>query len=130
MLIYMSVVSDNSVRNENENENRNSNEELYQQSKQDVLSAVERNVKTIMLVGSGGNGKSYLTNELKSVLESNGYVIYSPDTSYCWKEADVFLENMNTVEKKVVHLLFDPYHKWCLEPPVDVAMVMMDGIRW
>ena len=96
----------------------------------DVLSAVDRNVKTIMLVGSGGNGKSHLTNELKSVLESNGYVIYSPDTSYSWKEADVFLENMNTVEKKVVHLLFDPYLEWCLGPPVDVTMVMMDGIRW
>lgn len=128
MLIYMSVVSDNSVRNRNENGNRN--EELYQQSKQYVLRAVDRNVKTIMLVGSGGNGKSHLTNELKSVLESNGYVIYSPDTSYSWEEADVFLENMNTVGKKVVHLLFDPYHRWCLGPPVDVTMVMMDGIRW
>ena len=120
----MYVVSDNSVRN------GNSNEELYQQSKQDVLNAVERNVKTIMLVGSGGNGKSHLTNELKSVLESNGYVIYSPDTSYSWEEADAFLENMNTGGKKVVHLLFDPYHKWCLGPPIDVTMVMMDGIRW
>ena len=124
----MSVVSDNSVRNRNEN--GNSNEELYQQSKQYVLRAVDRNVKTIILVGPGGNGKSHLTNELKSVLESNGYVIYSPDTSYSWKEADVFLENMNTVGKKVVHLLFDPYHEWCLGPPVDVTMVMMDGIRW
>jgi len=124
----MSVVSDNSVRNGNEK--GNSNEELYQQSKQDVLSAVDRNVKTIMLVGSGGNGKSHLTNELKSVLESNGYVIYSPDTSYSWKEADVFLENMNTVEKKVVHLLFDPYLEWCIAPSIDTAMVMMNGIRW
>jgi len=124
----MSVVSDNSVRNGNEN--GNSNEELYQQSKQDVLSAVDRNVKTIMLVGSGGNGKSHLTNELKSVLESNGYVIYSPDTSYSWKEADVFLENMNTVEKKMIHLLTDPYLKWCIAPSIDTAVVTMDGIRW
>ena len=43
--------------------------------KNNVLSCIDNNVNTIILLGKGGNGKSYLIKELNDILTLNNYSV-------------------------------------------------------
>tara|TARA_B100001094_G_C17797146_1_gene607295 strand:+ start:66 stop:416 length:351 start_codon:yes stop_codon:yes gene_type:complete len=48
---------------------------LYNRVKNEFSSCIDNDIKTIILVGSGGNGKSHLTHECANEIESAGYHI-------------------------------------------------------
>ena len=71
------------------------------------------NVNIIVLVGSGSNGKSYLTNEFSRLLNVSGYEIISPDVSYIWEDGQLCKELCrDNKHKKVVHVQFISDHNY------------------
>lgn len=106
-----------------------SNQEKYQISKNNMLNSIEQETPTIILVGSGSNGKSYLTNELNNVIQDKGYYVYSPDVSCSWSQHD-FTSKVDDPEKKVIHFPFNPLQKWNLQPRPELSLINMEDIRW
>ena len=56
-----------------ENTTENLNLKNYELHKHVVKTLIENEMKTILLIGTGKNGKSYLLNEIKDMITSNGY---------------------------------------------------------
>lgn len=56
--------------------------EQYDFAKETLLEAIKKE-NNMILVGNGANGKSYLMNEMKDVLEQNGY-FYLDSTDSDW----------------------------------------------
>lgn len=106
-----------------------SNQEKYELAKNNFLNSIEQQTQTIVLFGSGSNGKSHLTNELNAIIEDNGYSIHNTYNSYSWDQTH-FLQNAESPEKKIIHLLFDPFQKWDIQPTTEISLINMDDIRW
>jgi chromosomal replication initiation ATPase DnaA len=108
-------------------------EEKYQQARQNFLNHINDNSQTIILYGPGGNGKSHLTQELNYILNYQEYVIYSSDETYSWNK-NQFIVNLDNPEKKIIHLLFDPFDHWNIVEndnyEINVGLVDMSNMKW
>ena len=51
------------------------NHVFYNVAKEQLIEAIHNDKEIIILVGSGGNGKSHLTNELDTYLSLNNYSV-------------------------------------------------------
>jgi len=95
----------------------------YNAAKTQTMICINNNINTIILYGSGGNGKSHLTAELKEVLQENNYYVYSCDDTYSWSKDD-FIKDMNNIsDKKLLHFLFHPFEQWditCPDKPIEM----------
>lgn len=106
------------------------NEVFYNTAKEDLMEAVHKNKKIIMLIGSGGNGKSYLTNELYDFLNINNYSINHDNINMC-NDAESFntiLESTN--EKILIHFNFDPFERWGIIEPPNSEIISMEHIHF
>ena len=102
----------------------------YEAVKEDLIDAIYDGVETIFLVGSGKNGKSYLTNEMYNFLNINNYTSYH-DKFYNCRNASSFNETLNTTPgKKLVHLLFNPFEKWDILMPLNSQIISMEHIKF
>ena len=81
------------------------NYKLYEHTNHILKDSIENDDNIIILFGNGGNGKSYLTQEMNSILSKNNYNIFNPVETYEWD--DTSFKN---------HLSFCP-NKICLFPP-------------
>lgn len=111
-----------------------SSEELYAQKSKLFSQFILNNVNTIVLVGSGCNGKSYLTNEFSKLLNISNYKIMNSDESYIWDDDEmfnkVFKENK---QKMIVHLLSldDNIYKSVLEHnSKSIGIIDMNEIKF
>ena len=92
--------------------NKRWNTQTYNTSKLLLLKAIDTNIRTIILFGSGGNGKTHLICEMRDLLIKNTYSIVHPDETY-FNQKKKFLEYIkNNDGKKILECLFDPYLKW------------------
>ena len=60
----------------------------YSAAKDTLHNNMEENAKLIILCGAGRNGKTHLTNQMRSNLYSKNAEIYSPDITYSWTQND------------------------------------------
>tara|TARA_Y100001958_G_C21248101_1_gene580357 strand:- start:4396 stop:4737 length:342 start_codon:yes stop_codon:yes gene_type:complete len=88
------------------------NIETYNAAKKQMVDSIHNDTNTIILYGSGGNGKSHLTAELKEMLHENDYLVYSCDDTYSWSKDDFIKDMNNKSDKKLQHFLFNPIEKW------------------
>jgi len=99
------------------------NIDTYNAAKTQAMNCINNNINTIILYGSGNNGKTHLTKELQETLNENNYTIYNPDKSYSWSKDD-FVKDMNNItDKKLLHFLFHPFEQWditCPDKPIEV----------
>ena len=102
----------------------------YSAAKDALHNNMEKNTKLIILCGAGRNGKTHLTNELRSNLYSKNYEIYSPDITYSWTQNDFenYMESNN--EKSVMHFLMNPFTHWNIDKPNNARIVDMSDIKW
>ena len=49
------------------------NQELYNNAKMTVIEHLMSGDKPIVLYGTGGNGKTYLVNEISEIIDTNNY---------------------------------------------------------
>ena len=77
------------------------NEVFYNTAKEDLMEAVHNNKKIIMLIGSGGNGKSYLTNELYDFLNINNYSVNHDNINMC-NDAESFNTILESTNEKIL----------------------------
>ena len=99
------------------------NMDTYDTAKTQTINSINNNINTIILYGSGGNGKTHLTKELQEEFKNNNYTIYNPEKSYSWSKDD-FVKDMNNISsKKLLHFLFNPFEEWnitCPDKPVEI----------
>jgi chromosomal replication initiation ATPase DnaA len=104
-------------------------QEQFQLTRQHLVNHINDNYQTIILYGSGGNGKSHLTQELNEILNQHEYVIYSPSKTYEWNKQQ-FIVNLNNREKKIIHLLFNPFDYWNINNDTNVQLIDMNNMKW
>jgi hypothetical protein len=75
--------------------------EQYDFAKETILEAIKKE-NNVILFGTGPNGKSYLMNEMKDVLEQNGY--FYLDSTDCDWSPDYWEKNLtkNKANKWIV----------------------------
>jgi chromosomal replication initiation ATPase DnaA len=99
----------------------------YNIVKNDVLNCINNNINTIFLVGLGGNGKTYLINDIRTHLNSNGYVInYQSD----FVSENAFNEKLNMNTKKIFETHIDPFHKYNMNVPPSTVVLDMNHIEF
>ena len=106
------------------------NHVFYNTAKEQLIEAIHSNKEIIMLIGSGGNGKSYLTNELNDFLNVNNYSVYQ-NRFYMCNSAESFNTILeSTTGKILIHLLFDPIQRWGIQAPPNTQLISMEHIRF
>ena len=106
------------------------NEVFYNTAKEDVIQAIHNDKKIIMLIGSGSNGKSYLTNELNDFLNLNNYSVYQDRFSMCNDAESFNTELESTTGKILIHLHFDPFERWGIIEPPNSEIISMEHIQF
>jgi hypothetical protein len=108
---------------------REQNLKNYEIAEKEFVQSIEQKINLILLIGSGSNGKSYLTNRYSDMLESNSYNIVSPDLSYDYKKRKTLNEIKKLKQSKnIMHLLEDPFGNH--HHDVNVKVINMDNIRF
>jgi len=106
------------------------NHVFYNTAKEQLLEAIYNQKEIIMLIGSGGNGKSYLTNELNDFLNINNYSVYHDRFSMC-NDAESFNTELESTRGKIlIHLLFDPFQRWDIQAPPNTKLISMEHIHF
>ena len=107
------------------------NYKLYKHTNHILKDSIENGDNIIILFGNGGNGKSYLTQEMNSILNKNNYNIFNPVETYEWNETS-FKNHLSFSpnNKKIIHLLFNPFSKWDITKPDYVCNIDMSNIHW
>ena len=110
--------------------NYKDNQVYYNTVKEELIAVINNNKETIFLIGSGANGKSYLTNELHDFLNLNNYSVYH-NRFYMCNNATTFNSSLNSITgKKVIHLLFNPFNRWNILEPVNSEVISMDHVHF
>ena len=107
------------------------NQVYYNDVKDKLITSIINNIKTIILVGSGGNGKTYLTNELNNYIYINNYSIYQDGMIFLEEGVSNFNTILNSIEgNKIIHLQFNPFVKWNISVPQDCEIISMEHIKF
>ena len=70
---------------------------------------IENKVKTIILVGAGGNGKSYLMSQCSNQIQLNNYMVFEEiNTNVSTNEFCLFLDSLP--DKKILHFHYNPFN--------------------
>ena len=108
------------------------NQVYYNTAKQELINAVNNNIHTIILYGRGGNGKSYLTNELTDFLNINGYNFHQVESygGTLEERRAYFISKISTPEKKIIHTYFDVFEHYNYQLSQSHQTINMDHIRF
>ena len=106
------------------------NHVFYNIAKEQLLEAIHNEKEIIILVGSGGNGKSHLTNELDTYLSLNNYSVSHDRFSMCNSAESFNRELESTTGKILIHLLFNPFQRWNIQAPPNTRLISMEHIRF
>tara|TARA_X000001036_G_C20111277_1_gene575348 strand:+ start:206 stop:547 length:342 start_codon:yes stop_codon:yes gene_type:complete len=110
------------------------NSKKYQQYN-DARNLLEHSINNddniIILYGNGGNGKTHITKEMINILNEHDYNIIDPKESYKWDKT-LFRKNVlfSPDNKKIIHLLFNPFYKWNIPQPKYISNINMSHIHW
>jgi len=84
--------------------------ENYKKAEDRFREGINLKINLIMLVGGGANGKSYLTNIYKDMLDENDYNIISSDLTYAYNGEKAINEiNKLKESRNVMHMLYNPF---------------------
>tara|TARA_Y100000591_G_scaffold161562_1_gene139194 strand:+ start:1085 stop:1411 length:327 start_codon:yes stop_codon:yes gene_type:complete len=97
--------------------------------KNNVLSCIDNNVNTIILLGKGGNGKSYLIKELNDILTLNNYSVIF-ETFFHVQSENKFNNLLNIPEKKILEMHLDPFYKFNMNIPSNTVLIDMNNITF
>tara|TARA_B100001250_G_scaffold57964_1_gene45004 strand:+ start:254 stop:613 length:360 start_codon:yes stop_codon:yes gene_type:complete len=90
---------------------------------------IENKVKTIILVGSGGNGKSYLMNMCSNQIQLNNYMVFEEiNTNVSTIEFSLFLASLP--DKKILHFHYNPLTRHNITLPPNSVTLDMNHIRF
>lgn len=101
--------------------------EKYSMHKQTLQTLIENEMKTIFLIGSGSNGKTYLLNELKNMIVSNGYTSFNYYPIPAFFNKSKFFEYLNT-EKNIICMLRDPFKTHNIKKPENAVVIDMNNV--
>jgi hypothetical protein len=107
------------------------NSQQYDHVRYLLENSIQNNDNIIILFSGGGNGKSHLTQEMSPILDECHYNIFNPEETYDWDEV-LFRDNLSFSpdNKKMIHLLFNPFIKWNISQPEYVEVIDMNHIQW
>ena len=106
------------------------NHVFYNVAKEQLLEAIHDDKEIIILVGSGGNGKSHLTNEMDTYLSLNNYSVSHERFSMCNSAESFNRELESTTGKILIHLLFNPFQRWNIQAPPNTRLISMEHIHF
>lgn len=106
------------------------NHVFYNVAKEQLIEAIHDEKEIIILVGSGGNGKSHLTNELDTYLNLNNYSVYHDRFSMCNSAESFNRELESTTGKILIHLLFNPFQRWNIQASPNTRVISMEHIHF
>lgn len=108
------------------------NKQNYEYCKFTLETLIHNNLNTIFLVGSGGNGKSYLLNECRQKIIENDYKIYDDNhLIISLQNGDEFKTNISLMApKKIIALNYNPYTRFNVEKPENVIIIDMNHIMF
>jgi len=90
---------------------------------------IENKVKTIILVGSGGNGKSYLMNVCSNQIQLNNYLVFEEiNTSVSTIEFTLLLASLP--DKKILHFHHNPLSRHNILLPPNYVIIDMNHIQF
>ncbi len=110
----------------NETNTRSERTALYNTARETLMAFANNNISTIVLMGGGGNGKSYLINECKNNLTQ--YDLYDGHLYGCEREEAV--EILSSSNKKIVSSIGNPFEKYNIEQPDECVIIDMNDIRF
>lgn len=111
----------------NENTTTSQNITLYNTARETLMAFANNNISTIVLMGSGANGKTNLLNECKDDLIE--YEVYDGHLYGCERgEALEILSSHN--QKKIVSSLCNPFEKFDIEQPDECVIIDMNDIQF
>ena len=99
---------------------------LYNTARETLMTFANNNISTIVLMGSGGNGKSHLINECKNNLTQ--YELYDGNLYGC--ERDEAVEILSSPNQKIVSSLGNPFETYNIEQPDECVIIDMNDIRF
>jgi len=110
--------------------NYTDNQVYYNSVKEELINVINNEIHTIFLIGSGGNGKTYLTNDLHDFLNINNYSTHQ-NRFYNCGDAETFNTTLNSITgKKLIHLLFNPFNRWNIPIPPNTQIISMEHIHF
>ena len=90
---------------------------------------IENKVKTIILVGSGGNGKSYLMSMCSNQIQLNNYMVFEEiNTNISTDEFTLFLDSLP--DKKILHFHHNPLTRHNIILPPNSVIIDMNHIHF
>jgi len=105
------------------------NKTNYNHIKNIFRELIENKVKTIILVGSGGNGKSYLMTQNYNQIQLNNYIVFEEiNTNISTHELILFLDSLP--DKKILHFHHHPLTHHNIALPQNSVIIDMNHIRF
>ena len=90
---------------------------------------IENKVKTIILVGAGGNGKSYLMSQCSNQIQLNNYMVFEEiNTNVSTNEFIHFLDSLP--DKKILHFHYNPLTCHNIALPPNSVTIDMNHIQF
>jgi len=90
---------------------------------------IENKVKTIILVGAGGNGKSYLMSQCSNQIQLNNYMVFEEiNTNVSTNEFCLFLDSLP--DKKILHFHYNPLTRHNIALPPNSVTIDMNHIQF
>ena len=101
----------------------------YNYIKNSFISLLDNNIKTIILVGSGGNGKSYLMKDCANLIKFYDYYICEQISLYI--STDEFQEYIESLPpKKILHFNDNPLKYHNIDLPQNSVIINMNHIHF
>ena len=128
-----STYDSNEQRHNTAVQRHNSTLQQYNIVKRNLIDAINNDIETIFLIGSGGNGKTHLSNELNNMLNTKNYTTHQHGRFYSRfdDDASVFNEEINRlIGKNLIHLLFNPFTRWNISLPLNSQIISMEHINY
>lgn len=97
---------------------------LYNTARATLMAFANNNISTIVLMGSGANGKTNLLNECKDDLIE--YQVYDGELYGCEREEAV--EILSSHNQTIVSSLCNPFEKFDIEQPDECVIIDMNDI--
>ena len=110
----------------NETSTTSQNTTLYNTARETLMAFANNNISTIVLMGSGANGKSHLLDECKDDLTH--YELYDGHLYGC--ERDEAVEILSSPNQKIVSSIGNPFEKFDIEQPDECVIIDMNDIRF
>tara|TARA_B100001093_G_C26742555_1_gene977340 strand:+ start:344 stop:682 length:339 start_codon:yes stop_codon:yes gene_type:complete len=99
---------------------------LYNTARATLIAFATNNISTIILMGSGANGKTNLINECKDGI--TGYDIYDGHLYGC--ERDEAVEILTSPNQKIVSSIGNPFEKFDIQQPDECVIIDMNDIQF